>query len=219
MLHCPKLRIYGADTLLCCRSDGLATGFLTLDLDCKNNTVTEGTSYCIPKTASSGSRSVLSFNTTLAPVPLGANAACADNQKRYQSWRLQNWLRQYQMPPASETPGSVSIPSSDTGPSFTLTSMANGAVFNCTTSGKESKVFHGDCKSAGSENSTSASKASFEFDPELNILTVREDFNCGTGSSFNTVGIAYMQAACARNYNSDTFTCTSDPVWIGTKTV
>jgi hypothetical protein len=159
----------------------------------------------------------LSFNTTLAPAALAANAACADNKKRYQSWRLEKWLRQYQMPPASEQPGSASTPASDTGPSFTLTSLANNDVFGCTTSGRQSNIFEGTCKSA--ESASATAQASFEFDPTLNILTVREYFNCGNGSSFDAVGIAYMQAACDRNYNSDLFTCTSDPVWIGTEIV
>jgi hypothetical protein len=120
------------------------------------------------------------------------------------------------MPPGSEAPGSTSTSPSDTGPSFTLASITNNEMFNCTTSGKQSNVFKGDCTSTASESAASETQASFEFDPELNILRVREYFNCGTGSSFDAVGIAYMQAACAREYNSDTFTCTSDPVWIGT---
>ncbi|KAB5518074.1 hypothetical protein GE09DRAFT_978613 [Coniochaeta sp. 2T2.1] len=197
-------------------SDGLATGLLTLDLDCRNNTITEGTSYCTPKTTTTGARPSLSFTTTLAPAPLASNTACTDNKKRYQSWRLEKWLRQYQMPPASETPGSTSKPAADTGPSFTLTSMANGEVFDCATSGKQGTAFKGECKSA---SSGSAGQASFEFDPELNILTVREAYNCGAGAAFDAVGIAYMQAACGRDYNSDMFTCTSDPVWIGTEIV
>ncbi|OIW34164.1 hypothetical protein CONLIGDRAFT_659839 [Coniochaeta ligniaria NRRL 30616] len=200
-------------------SDGLATGFLTLDLDCRNNTITEGTSYCTPKTTSTGSRPSLSFNTTLAPAPLVSTAKCTDNKNRYQSWRLEKWLRQCQAPPASEIPGTTSTPSSDTGPSFTLTSMANNEVLNCTTSGKQSNVFKGDCMPAAAGGSSSATQVGFEFDPALNILTVHEYFDCGSESSFDAVGIAYMQAACSRDYNSDVFTCTSDPVWVGTDTV
>lgn len=199
----------------CCRSDSLATGVLTLDLDCRNNPTTDGTSYCAPKTTSTGARPSLSFNTTLGPTPLAPSATCIDNKKRYQSWRLEKWLRQYQMAPASEAPGSTSTPPSDTGPSFTLTSMVNNEVFKCTTLGKQSSAFTGLCESPASEST----QISFEFDPELNILTVSQYFNCGTGSSFEAVGIAYMQAACNRDYNSQLFTCTSDPVWVGTATV
>lgn len=156
----------------------------------------------------------MAINTTLVEVPLGANAACTDDKKPYQSWRLDNWLRQYQMAPASETPGSTSAPANDTGPSFALTSLTNNEVFNCTTSGRQNNVFGGACTSTVS--GSSGDQASFEFDPDLNILTIRENSTCATGSSVDAVGIAYMQAACARDYHSDVFTCTSDPVWIGT---
>lgn len=192
---------------------------MSLDLDCRNNTVTEGTNYCVPKTTSAGARPKLSFNTTLVPSPLAATANCTDNKELYQSWRLEKWLRQYQMAPASTTPGSPSTPTADTGPSFTLTSLVNSEVFNCTVSGKQSSIFNGDCKPTASGSPANSTQASFAFDPELNMLTVREDINCGTGSSFEAVGIAYMQAACSRNFNSEIFTCTSDPVWIGTGVV
>lgn len=128
---------------------------------------------------------------------------------------LDAWYRQYQMATASETPGSTTTPPSDSGPSFTMTSVANNAAFNCTPSGKQSDVFKGDCTSTASGSSANGLQASFEFGPALNILTVREDFNCDAGSSFDAVGIAYIQAGCARAYNSHTYSCRSGPVWMG----
>lgn len=117
------------------------------------------------------------------------------------------------MPPASLAPGSTSTPLFDTGPSFALVSMANNASFNCTTSGKQNKLLEGTC-----ESEIPASTVNFTFDPELNILTIRQHWDCGTFST-DVVGVDYMQAACDRNYNSDLFTCTSLPVWIGTETL
>jgi len=31
-------------------------------------------------------------------------------------------------------------------------------------------------------------------------------------------GVGYMQAACDREFNSDVFTCRSEPLWIGSGT-
>lgn len=66
-------------------------------------------------------------------------------------------------------------------------------------------------------SSASQTQVSFELDPAVNTLTVRrEGLNFGGGFSSDAVGIAYVQAAGARGYNSDTYTCTSDTVWIET---
>jgi hypothetical protein len=97
--------------------------------------------------------------------------------------------------------------------------MINNEVSNCTTAGKENDHFKGDCAPAGPGSSTSTAQTSFEFDPEMNILIIRESLDCGAGSSFTTTGVGYMQAACSRDYNSDTLSCTSHPVWIGTQIV
>ncbi|KAK3368477.1 hypothetical protein B0H63DRAFT_534716 [Podospora didyma] len=193
-------------------SDGLATGSLNLDLNC---TTADGYNFCIPKGASAGNtRPALSIRTTLglAPAADPATVTCADASKRYQSWRLENWLRQYEL-----VPGSSDIKaSSDTGPSFTLTSLANAAVVSCATSGRgQNSTFVGSCKPTGSGSSTTAT--SFSFDPKLFMLTISQHWDCGTAAtSLDVVGIEYMQATCSRNYNSIVFTCTSSPIWVGT---
>lgn len=38
----------------------------------------------------------------------------------------------------------------------------------------------------------------------------------GSGQKYTVEGIAYVQAACEREYHSDVFTCSSGLVWIGT---
>ncbi|KAK0621702.1 hypothetical protein B0T17DRAFT_300502 [Bombardia bombarda] len=202
-------------------SDGLATGTINLDLNC--STTTDSLSYCVPKsnTAAGTRPSVLVSTKLLGQIsPLNSNAeACAENAKRYQSWRLENWHRQFVMPPSSLTPGVPDkTPSSDTGPSFKLTNLASNGVFNCSTAPAKEKdhVFEGVCESM-SESTTTTAK--FSFDPQLALLTVEQHWNCSPDSIFDAVGIEFMQAACDRNFNSDVFTCTSDPVWIGTKTV
>lgn len=144
---------------------------IKLDMNC---TTAEGTGYCVPTSTSTGGRPTLRIDTTATPAPLDSSSACTDNSKRYQSWQIEKWLRTFEMDPASLPPGSGTPPPSDTGPSFTLKSMANSDVFSCTTSGRQSSTFEGSCKS----NSTTTT-AKFLFDPKLDYLTITQNWNCG----------------------------------------
>ncbi|KAI1408008.1 hypothetical protein F5Y13DRAFT_205208 [Hypoxylon sp. FL1857] len=183
-------------------SDGLATGSIHLDMDC--STSTEGSTSCMLK------GNGLDATTTGSPARLGADS-CTDNSQRYQSWQLENWKRQYEMVPGS----SSSVPQSDTGPSFVLRNMANTDLFNCTTAGIQNNAFDGACKLATEGNTTTT--AAFHFDPQLDILTVTQHWNCSDSSLFDAVGVGYVQATCSREGNL--LSCTSNPIWIGTKTV
>ncbi|KAK3356571.1 hypothetical protein B0T25DRAFT_589151 [Lasiosphaeria hispida] len=190
--------------------DGLATGFIALDFNC-TAVAEDGTSYCTPKNTATGARPVLSISTKIAPAPLDAASACTDTSKRYQSWQLEKWLRQYEMPP-----GAANL-RSDTGPSFTLRDMANNGVFSCVTSGVKNSIFEGACKSTSLAISTTTAK--FLFDPKLNLLTITQHWECGNSSSFSAVGVSFVQATCDRGFNSDVFTCTYDQIWIGTEVI
>ncbi|KAK1761696.1 hypothetical protein QBC33DRAFT_462861 [Phialemonium atrogriseum] len=189
-------------------TDALATGFTTLDMNCTE--AVEGTSHCV--SVSNDAR--LAIVTEQEPARLDVSSACADNSNRYQSWELEEWHRRYEMAPESTVPP----PEEDTDLSFTLRNMANTDVFNCTISGKQlqNATLDGVCEStAGEANPTTA--ANFRFDPERDMLTITQQWNCSDLSSFETVGIGYVQATCDRKDNI--LTCTSDPIWIGTKTV
>ncbi|KAI1077114.1 hypothetical protein F5B20DRAFT_553234 [Whalleya microplaca] len=185
--------------------DALATGSIQLDMDC--TTDDEGSSSCTLVSASDGSS--LSVSTTGGPARVDAGSTCTDNSERYQSWQLEQWSRQYELLPGS------SSPSSDTGPSFTLRNMANTDVFDCSTSGSQDSTFDGTCTPVAEGNSTTT--ATFTFDPQLDILIVTQSWDCGDSTSFDAVGVGYVQATCSREGNL--LTCTSDPLWVGTKTV
>ncbi|KAI0846069.1 hypothetical protein F5Y00DRAFT_272314 [Daldinia vernicosa] len=184
-------------------SDALAIGSFHLDLDCATSEE-DGTS-CMLKGKG------LDITTTGSPARL-ATDSCADNAERYQSWQLENWLRRYEQVPGSP---SSSAPSSDTGPSFILRNMANTDVFNCTTSGSQNNTLTGSCESDAEESSTTT--ATFSFDRQINVLTIKQHWNCSESSSFDAVGVGYVQATCSRQGNF--LTCTSTPLWIGTKTL
>jgi hypothetical protein len=64
--------------------------------------------------------------------------------------------------------------SSDTGPSFTLKSSANGNTFNCSPSEGEDGTFVGSCTPAEGATTT----ADFRFDPVLNMLEISEHWAC-----------------------------------------
>lgn len=145
------------------RSDGLGTGTLQLDMDC--GTGEDGSTSC---TLGSG----LNFTTAGSPAHQDPGTDCAATSESYQSWQLEGWARQYELPPGSPS----DPPRSDTGPSFTLRSMANVDVFNCSSSGNEDNVFVGACTASGEAGS--ASTAEFSFDRGLNILTVTQHFEC-----------------------------------------
>ncbi|KAI5918440.1 hypothetical protein F4810DRAFT_715433 [Camillea tinctor] len=164
--------MYISHTFECSDKEGstaLATGSIELDINC--TTVTDGPISCALQTGSATPS--LSLNTQASPPPLEAGSSCTENSDRYQSWQLENWLRQYEM-----IPGSVTRPSSDTGPSFLLRSMANSDVFECSASGDGSdNTFDGTCVAAGDATNTTTS-ATFRFDSLLNMLEVTQSWNC-----------------------------------------
>ncbi|KAI0838583.1 hypothetical protein F5Y06DRAFT_49931 [Hypoxylon sp. FL0890] len=197
--------MYLSHTFTCSNGQGteaLATGSIHLDMDCTTNT--DGSTSCMLK------GNGLDATTTGSLARLGADS-CADNSQRYQSWQLEKWQRQYEMIPGS----SSSMPESDTGPSFVLRNMANTDLFNCSTLGTQNSTSDGFCKLATEGNKMTT--ASFHFDPQLDILTVNQHWNCSDSSLFDAVGVGYVQATCSREGN--TLSCTSNPVWIGTKPV
>ncbi|KAI0104339.1 heterokaryon incompatibility protein-domain-containing protein [Nemania sp. FL0031] len=152
-------------------SDSMATGSFNLDLDCKN--ADDESTHCTMKSKSSPGLQV----TTVPGAPrLAANASCEDNTKVYQSWQLENWHRQYKLTPGDP----ITPPPGDSGPSFTLRNLANGGVFDCAPGNKtEDNVFDGVCTAAAGANVATNTKASFRFDPILDMLVVTQKWECG----------------------------------------
>ncbi|KAK0672424.1 hypothetical protein QBC41DRAFT_381237 [Cercophora samala] len=190
-------------------TEGLATGTLPLsDLDC--DYTEDGSAYCTPKATSSGARPDLRISTILEPAAPDANtASCSDISEQYQSWTLEKWHRQFVLTPGTFEPKA----GTDTGPSFTLKSLGvHGATFTCATTSASVGPFQGECKS-----DVAKAAATFTFDPKLNILTVKQKWDCGNSAALETVGVGYMQGTCDRGFNSDVFTCSSEPVLIGTE--
>ncbi|KAI0542553.1 hypothetical protein GGR58DRAFT_497098 [Xylaria digitata] len=191
-------------------SDSMATGSLNLDLDCK--TSDDESTHCTLKSTTTSPG--LQVNTVPGAPRLAANATCEDNAKVYQSWQLQNWRRQYKLTPGDP----VTPPPMDSGPSFTLRNMANGGVFECTPGDKtKDNIFDGTCTRVEGSAVAANSKASFRFDPVLDMLVITESWECGAETSFDASGVAFIQATCSRE--DDILTCSSLPLWIGTKTV
>ncbi|CAJ2510941.1 Uu.00g065660.m01.CDS01 [Anthostomella pinea] len=182
-------------------SDALAIGAAHLDMDCAD---VDGSSNCILPTS-------LNVTTQAAPARLQTNPTCTDNSARYQSWQLENWTRQYEMVPGS----SAITPQSDTGTSFTLRNMVNSDMFNCSPSGDQNDTFVGTCTPATGGSPTTT--ATFRFEPLRGMLSITQQWSCSDSPSFDAVGVSYVQATCAREGNMLNFT--SDPLWIGTKTV
>ncbi|KAK7755744.1 hypothetical protein SLS62_002357 [Diatrype stigma] len=155
-------------------SAGLATGTLQLAMDCATSDEDGSTSCTL--TSDTAARN---FTTQGSPAPQEPGAGCADASETYQSWELEGWARQYELPPGSAP---SDPPKSDTGPSFTLRSMASADVFDCAAASEgaggeeEDDTFAGVCTAAG-EGET-ASTAEFSFDRELNLLTVTQHWEC-----------------------------------------
>jgi hypothetical protein len=101
--------------------------------------------------------------------------SCADSSKQYQSWKVEQWLRRIEMQPGS-SPTDPKL-TSDTGPSFTLRSMASGNLFSCANSGKQNGTFEGDCQSQ-SASAMATPETKFTFDPKLNILEISQHWKC-----------------------------------------
>ncbi|KAL2143414.1 hypothetical protein VTI28DRAFT_10468 [Corynascus sepedonium] len=211
--------MYLAHTFTCSDAEGLeglALGSIELNLNC--TTTDEGSSYCVPESTSSGTRPELNIATTPIPSnPGNATSPCADTSGKYWSWSVEDWFRQYKMEPGA-TPTDPNAIHADTGPSFTLRSWTTGNTFDCSPSAPHDGIFVGPCSS--SRNETTTTTASFVFNSRLNTLLISERWTCDDGSSSSEAsGILYMQAACNREFNSDDFTCTSGPVWLGTEGV
>lgn len=150
------------------RSDGLATGILTLNMSCA--TTTEGSEACA--LAPSDSKG---FTTKGSPTPQEPGSSCPDSTEIYQSWQLEQWQRQYELSPGSS---SSDPPKADTGPKFVLRNMQNtrADTFNCTNSGEVSdEKFTGTCVAVGQ---ASPSTVEFIFDRKLDMLTVTQHWQC-----------------------------------------
>jgi hypothetical protein len=147
-------------------------GSVDLSLEC---TSTGGTSHCVVSSTDGGAHPNLRINTALLPGLLNTYAACNDNSEAYQSWWLENWLWRHELAPGSLPLGLANPPPSDTGPSFTLRSIANNDVFSCVTSVRQNNTFDGACKAAIGSSSIATE---FRFDSELNILTIYERWDC-----------------------------------------
>ncbi|KAJ8124033.1 hypothetical protein ONZ43_g147 [Nemania bipapillata] len=119
----------------------------------------------------------LQVKTVTGAPRLATNASCEDNTKVYQSWQLENWRRQYKLTPGEP----VTPPPMDSGPSFTLRNLANGGVFECVPGNKtDDNVFEGLCTQAADTGALANTKASFRFDPVLDMLVVTQNWECGT---------------------------------------
>lgn len=150
------------------RSEGLATGSINLDFNC---TSTDGSSFCVPKTTSTGARPTLNITTKIASAALNTTTVCAERSKKYQSWKVEKWNRQIEMVPGSSPTNPQVI--SDTGPSFSLRSLVTGSVAACTNSGNKNGTFSGTCQSQPADTTTN-----FSFDTKLNMLEVSQSWKC-----------------------------------------
>lgn len=148
------------------RVDGLATGILPLNMNCA--TTEEGSETCALVPSNS-----MGFTTKGGQTPQEPGSSCPKSPDSYQSWQVEKWQRQYELPPGSS---SSVPPKADTGPNFVLRNMRNKGTdsFNCTNSGKvEGETFTGTCVAADS-----ASTADFVFDRKLDMLTVTQHWPC-----------------------------------------
>jgi len=147
----------------------IATGSVALDVEC-NNADANVQERCLTKAES------VILETHQEPASLAASAACADNSKRFQSWRIENFTRQYdQLENTAEMVGSISR-AADSGPTFTLQNMANDDIFSCT-SGPEG--VEGTCTLSSRSTTTTTTK--FRFDAILGMLTITQNWACGDG--------------------------------------
>lgn len=150
------------------RVDGLATGILPLNMNCA--TTDEGGQACALVPSDS-----MGFTTKGGPTPQEPGSSCPGSADTYQSWQVEKWTRQYELPPGSS---SSDPPKTDTGPTFVLRNMRNKATdsFNCTNSGTvEDEKFTGTCVAA---DDASGSAADFVFDRKLDTLTVTQHWQC-----------------------------------------
>ena len=145
-----------------------------MDFNC---TTLAGSDFCIPNPTTTGARPDLRVDTAIVGAPAAVNAtsgSCADSSSTEHSWKVEKWLRKYELAPGSSSTGSPVPLKSDTGPSFSLRSLANGLVYDCASAGQKEGVFEGSCK----PSTASEASASFTFDPRLNILKVSEQWTC-----------------------------------------
>jgi hypothetical protein len=149
-------------------AEGLATGIMPLNMDCV--TAEEGSKTCGLVHSDS-----MGFNTKGGQIPQEPGSSCPRGTETYQSWKVEQWKRQYMLPPGS----SSSIPPrDDTGPDFVLRNMRSKAAdaFKCMKPGNvEDDKFVGTCVAM---DKTSASTADFVFDRRLSMLTVTQHWQC-----------------------------------------
>ncbi|KAI0179705.1 hypothetical protein GGR52DRAFT_528067 [Hypoxylon sp. FL1284] len=189
-------------------SEGVAIGHAALDLACETDE--EGAESCILNTESTAKAHVSTVGSP-AHVASAPDTACADADARYQVWQVDAWTRQYALAPGATTP------SADSGPSFTLSNLPGTQVFQCAP-GADSPS-SGQCEYQGDDETVAA--ASFEFDPDLDLLKLTQTWNCGCAESpeckapsyLDVTAVGFVQATC--NRAGDMLNCATGPVMIG----
>ena len=155
----------------------MATGTLSLNMDCAPGE--DGNEICALVPSDS-----MGFTTKGGPTPQEPGTDCPSSPESYQSWHLEQWEREYELPPGSS---SSDPPKSDTGPAFVLRNMRNRAEvdsFACTSSGEvEGETFTGTCVAT---DEGSASTAEFVFNRQLNMLTVTQHWECNDTYVYQT---------------------------------
>ena len=150
-------------------ADGLAIGIVSLNMNCA--TTAEGSEMCALVPSDS-----MEFTTKGGATPHEPGSDCSNTADNYQSWQLEQWQRQYELPPGSS---SSDPPKADTGPHFVLRNMRNRRAdsFICATSGPvEDENFTGFCVAA---DEASPGTVEFVFDRKLSMLTVNQHWQCG----------------------------------------
>ena len=134
-----------------------------VDLDCSGDAGSSKT--CFTKADR------YNFVTRQEPAPLSASSACSDNAQRNKSWAIEGFSRHYDQNAASET--------TEKAITFTLRSLSNSGVFNCTLSGAQKATqVDGTCEPTAGKDST----AKFRFDSTPGFLTITQSWSCD-GSS------------------------------------
>ncbi|KAK0668060.1 hypothetical protein QBC41DRAFT_347505 [Cercophora samala] len=174
---------------------GLATASIILPTSCDNKGSGGSPTRCLTTSRQ------INLNTT-QHVRRQSPCSSAPASERYlASWEIRNQTRLYESTP--ETKGSL----------FVAVNTATNETFECASEGGtgDGVAVQGVCAPVGVSGGSTI--ASFTFDLERKLLTVRQTWTCGSAvGSIQALGAASVPAPC---FEDDVPICESSRFWVG----
>ncbi|KAK4196740.1 hypothetical protein QBC40DRAFT_312747 [Triangularia verruculosa] len=189
--------LFASHTFACDNQEvsGLATASLVLPTSCDNTGSGGSPTRCLTTSRQ------INLNTTQQPRGQNPCSSVPASEKYLESWEIREQTKLYQSTP--ETEGNL----------FVAVNTATNETFTCASGGRtdDDLAVRGTCAPLGPSGGSTI--ASFSFDIDRKLLTMRQTWTCGSAvSTVEALGAATVPAPC---FEDDVPICESSRFWVG----